>query len=230
MKTLRLYLLLVLTLLVCLDTCAGTPAARDLCARMERAGMVDVGKSDSTLVVQLVYAGSDNFVGRVLYPPELTRAYLHPEAARALLRASKALRTGHPDLRIKITDAARPMSVQRAMYEVVRGTPVVRYVSNPANGGGLHNYGLAVDVTLVDADGRELPMGTAVDHLGPESNIDKENELVAKGIISAEHLKNRLILRQAMQAAGFKPLASEWWHFNLRSRPEARRRYKLLDF
>ncbi len=204
--------------------------ADSLCRLMTSAGMVDAAASDPAIVVSLMYARDDNFTGAALYPADFSRAFLHPDAAAALAKAQEALTSAHPGLRILISDAARPMSVQRKMYQRVRGTRMAPYVSNPARGGGLHNYGLALDVTIVDALGRPLDMGTPIDHLGPEANIDREESLVTRGIISAEARRNRLILRQAMKAGGFKPLASEWWHFNLLSRPEAIRRYKLLDF
>ena len=95
------------------------------------------------------------------------------------------------------------------------------YVSNPAHGGGLHNYGLAVDITLCDAKGDSLPMGTKIDHLGIAAHIDQENQLVAKGTISKRAQQNRQLLRQVMRYAGFKPLRTEWWHFNFKSRAEA---------
>ena len=116
------------------------------------------------------------------------------------------------------------------MYKAVQGTSKARYVSNPANGGGLHNYGLAVDITIADQHGNELDMGTHVDHLGPEANIDKEQQLVASGVITEQARNNRMLLRKVMAAGGWKPLRSEWWHFNLRSRAIARSRYKRLDF
>lgn len=213
-----------------LSALAAAAAGGDADRRMADAGLVDVAAMDSTIVVDLIYATADNFVGEVMYVDGPTHAWLHPLAADALVKASAHLRKTHPGLRLKITDASRPMSAQRRMYRTVRGTSKAPYVSNPANGGGLHNYGMAVDVTLVDASGRELPMGTPVDHLGPEANITREEALVASGTITRQELDNRLILRKAMQAGGFKPLASEWWHFNLVSRPVARKRYRLLDF
>ena len=90
----------------------------------------------------------DNFVGRVLYT-DLHRAYLLPETARALHRAQTALQRKYPDYALKVYDAARPMRIQQRMWNAVAGTSKNIYVSNPARGGGLHNYGLAVDLTLV---------------------------------------------------------------------------------
>lgn len=205
-------------------------SATTLSESMIKAGLVDVGAMDSTIVVDLMYSRDNNFTGVRLYTDGLDKAYLHPSAARAVVKASETLAGIDPSLRLKICDAARPMSVQRLMYKVVRGTAAAPYVSNPANGGGLHNYGLAIDITIVDSLGNELPMGTKVDHLGREANIDREPELVARGVITEQELQNRLLLRKVMRAAGFKPLRSEWWHFNLCTRNEARRNYRRLDF
>jgi len=192
-------------------------------------GLVDIATLDTTIIVELMYASPDNFVGEIMYH-DITKAYLHPNAAKAILAASVALHDRYPSYNLKVCDAARPMSVQRQMYRKVRGTSKVRYVSNPANGGGLHNYGLAVDVTIVDEKGNELPMGTKVDHLGKEANIDREAELVKTGVLTASERENRELLRTVMKAGGFIPLKTEWWHFNLCSRAHARRHYRLLDF
>ena len=124
---------------------------------MERAGFVDVRSMDSTIRVSLMYARADNFTGRVLYT-DLHEAYLHPKAARALAKAQKILKTSHPELSLKVYDAARPMHIQQKMWNVVAGTPKNIYVSNPKNGGGLHNYGMAVDLTLCDAKGDTLSL------------------------------------------------------------------------
>ena len=212
---------------MCVTASAATAGTLD--DRMAREGMVSVAEECPDVVISLMYARDDNFTGVLLYD-SMETAWLHPEAARALARASKALKAERPDLRLMVKDAARPMSTQRKMYRVVRGTSKARYVSNPANGGGLHNYGMAVDITIVDSLGHELPMGTPVDHLGPEANIDREEELVNRRIITADERANRLLLRRAMRAGGFRPLRTEWWHFNLCTRSEARRRYCLLDF
>lgn len=201
-----------------------TPTER----RMAEAGMVDVLTLDSSLHVSLMYSRADNFTGRTLYR-DLSRAFLHPEAARALVAAQRALRRERPDLSLIVYDAARPMAIQAEMYRVVEGTDQAIYVSNPANGGGLHNYGLAVDLSLCDAaTGDTLPMGTVIDYMGPAAHTDAEEALVADGRMSAEALSNRRLLRRVMAAGGYRVLRTEWWHFNLRSRAEARRRYAVI--
>lgn len=194
---------------------------------LSQAGYVNVRELDPTLQVSLMYARADNFVGSVLYD-DLRQAYLHPEAAAALVKAQKRLKQLRPELSLKIYDAARPMHIQQKMWNKVKNTSMKIYVSNPAHGGGLHNYGLAVDITLCDAKGDSLPMGTKIDHLGIAAHIDQENQLVAKGTISKRAQQNRQLLRQVMRYAGFKPLRTEWWHFNFKSRAEAKRLYKVI--
>lgn len=189
-------------------------------------GLVDIHKLDSTISVELMYAKADNFVGEKMY--NFNKAYLHPKAAEALKKANKLLKEINPNLHLRVYDAARPMQVQQKMWNKVKGTAQQNYVSNPANGGGLHNYGLAVDVTIADSKGDTLPMGTAIDALTFASNIDREEELVRRGKITAEAAKNRLLLRTVMKKAGFRALRSEWWHFNYTTRADARKNYKVI--
>lgn len=194
---------------------------------MERQGMVDLRSVDPTIQVSLMYARPDNFTGKVLYA-DLHTAYLHPEAARALRKAQAELRRLRPELSLKVYDAARPMHIQQRMYDVVKGTPKNIYVSNPRNGGGLHNYGLAVDITLCDARGDTLPMGTKIDYMGELAHVSLESQMRKAGRLSATACRNRQLLRRVMAAGGFKVLRTEWWHFNLRTRAEARARYKVI--
>lgn len=199
-------------------------------SRLEQNGYIDVATVSPRIIVSLMYARDDNFTGKLLYTPDLlTRAYLHSDAAKALGKAQAILDSLAPGTRLLVKDAARPMAVQRRMFDAVKGTPKARYVANPAKGGGLHNCGIAVDITLADSEGRELPMGTPVDHLGVEANIDREEELVRRGVISETERQNRLLLRRVMRAAGFKTIRTEWWHFNLLPLREARLRYPLIQ-
>ena len=79
---------------------------------MDSLGLVNIADLDSSLVVKLMYTQADNFTGEVLYD-NLTEAYLHPDAAYALIEAQKALKKLHPSYSLIIYDAARPMSVQK---------------------------------------------------------------------------------------------------------------------
>ena len=195
---------------------------------MERQGMTNIHKVDPTIQVSLMYGRADNFCGKVLYK-DLREGYLHPLAAKALAKAQRRLKQLRPDLSLKVYDATRPMSIQQLMWDQVKDTPKDFYVSNPKNGGGLHNYGLAVDITLCRAEtGDTLDMGTKVDHMSSLSHIDREAQLVQQKRISLEAKKNRELLREVMTYAGFKPLRTEWWHFNFRTRAEAKKYFKVI--
>lgn len=195
--------------------------------KMQELGYVNVQSEAPDIQVSLMYARADNFTGQVLYT-DLREAYLHPNAAKALAKAQKLLKQSHPDLSLKVYDAARPMHIQQRMWNVVAGTPKALYVSNPKNGGGLHNYGMAVDLTLCDAKGDTLPMGTVIDYLGKYAHITHEAELVKHRLLTAEAKRNRELLRSVMRQTGFRPLNTEWWHFNFISRAEAKARYKPI--
>lgn len=202
--------------------------AEDLDTYLRNKGMVDISEIDSTIRVRLIYATPDNFLGKSVYTG-ITRAWLHPEAARKLVAAQQMLKKECPDLTLVVYDAARPMEVQRKMWALVRGTDKVNYVSNPSNGGGLHNYGMAVDVTILDEAGQPLPMGTPFDFFGEEAHTNNEDALRATGKITNEAFENRRLLRRIMRNAGFRVIPYEWWHFNACSRAEARESYPVLD-
>ena len=151
---------------------------------------MNIAEADSSIVVDLMYTRADNFTGKVLYE-DLHEAYLHPDAMKGLLLAQQELKKRYPGRRLIVYDAARPMSVQQKMWNVVKGTSKYIYVSNPARGGGLHNYGLAVDISILDEAGNPLPMGTEVDHLGPEAHITNEAALVQSGKMTKQEQANR---------------------------------------
>ena len=194
---------------------------------LQRRGYVNVKTADPSIFVSLMYARPDNFTGTTLYG-DLREAYLHPKAAAALAKAQKRLKQLRPDLSLKVYDAARPMSIQQKMWDKVKNTPKYFYVSNPAHGGGLHNYGMAVDITLCNLKGDTLDMGTKIDYMGSAAHIDREQQLVARRRISKRALRNRRLLREVMRYAGFRPLRTEWWHFNYVSRATARKYYKVI--
>lgn len=195
---------------------------------MERQGLVNVQRIDPSLRVNLMYARRNNFTGRILYT-DLREAYLLPAAARALRRAQRILKQRHPSYSIYIHDAARPMSIQQRMWNVVRHTRKQIYVSNPAHGGGLHNYGMAVDISIVDGRGRQLDMGTPVDYMGRKAHVRGEAAMVRQGLISRTALRNRRLLRSVMTQAGFHVLPTEWWHFNFKTRRQLRAgHYKVI--
>ncbi len=197
-------------------------------ARMRAAGLVDVHDVDSSIAVHLVYATPYNFMGKVLYH-DMSKAFMLPEMASGLVKANRLLKRLRPDLNLVVYDACRPVSVQWDMWNSVKGTYAEDYVANPETASGLHNYGAAVDVTLMDCTGHPLPMGSEYDFFGREARTDCEAELAAEGRITARELENRLLLRRVMTESGFLMIASEWWHFNLMPSAEAKRTLKIID-
>lgn len=195
---------------------------------MAERSLVDVSAMDTTLRVELAYATTANFLGKAVYAG-MTRAWLHPDAAGKLLAAHRLLKQEHPGWCFLLYDAARPMSVQRKMWALVRGTDKTNYVSNPANGGGLHNYGMAVDLTILDEKRTPLSMGTPFDYFGEEAHTNREEALLESGRITRAEYENRRLLRRIMRQAGFRSIPYEWWHFNACTRAEARESYSVID-
>lgn len=191
--------------------------------------LVDVRTLDPRIEVELKYNSTDNFLGVDLYQG-LSIAYLEPSFARRIARAQAELDRRHLGYRLRIYDAARPMSVQRRMYAHVAGTPLRVYVA-PVERGGRHNYGVAVDLTIVDERGEPLDMGTAFDHFGPEAHVGQEEHWVQMGRMARVAIEHRRLLREVMAEVGLRPYAREWWHYQERiSMSEVRKRYRRLDF
>ncbi len=189
--------------------------------------LVSIHNIDHTIFVDLKYVTTDNFTGRVLYD-DLTDAYLQPDVALMLAEAHRHLKILHPGLRLLVYDAVRPLSVQRIMWEYTKDTKYRSYIADPDKA-GLHNYGAAVDLTLADTLMRPLDMGTPFDYFGKAAGISNEQELLEQGVLNAQQIQNRQLLRQVMRHAGFRSISGEWWHFNACSLQEAKKRYALIE-
>lgn len=165
-----------------------------------RQDWVEVQKVVAGLIVERPYASTRNVFKTRFYSDE--RALLRRGTALKLRAAQQQL-AAH-NIRLKLWDGYRPPAVQRQMWNQVRDA---RYVADPDKGGSRHNRGCAVDVTLADASGRELEMPTGYDDFSTRAQAHaKDASPTAKA--------NRERLQNAMIGAGFKPLATEWWHFD----------------
>ena len=162
--------------------------------------LVDIGTKADGLVIDLRYTTADNYFKTAFYPKH-ARALLRPATAAKLAQAQAELKS--QGLSLKIWDAYRPLAVQRAMWKTL---PDARFVADPAKG-GRHNRGAAVDVTLVDAHGVELPMPTAHDDFSEKAGAHFN-------LVPPEIFKNREKLQQVMTKHGFTVFESEWWHFD----------------
>ncbi|MDE2146364.1 MAG: M15 family metallopeptidase [Burkholderiales bacterium] len=175
----------------------------------------------------LRYAGSDNFAGRRLYLG-LDCAWLRDEAAAGLETAGAWLAARRPGWRLRVLDALRPQRVQLAIWREVAGTPAEAYFADPARG-SIHSFGMAVDVTLLDPQGREADMGSGFDEMTPLSHPALHAEHLASGRLTAAQVAERRWLHDAMAAGGFHGIPTEWWHFDHGDRDRVRRELPRVD-
>ena len=164
------------------------------------------------LVVDLKYNGIDNFMQEDLYCG-FHEAYLHKLAFEKMQAACELLTKQNPGFQFLVFDALRPRSVQRKMRQFVQGTAYQEYVADP-NLGSLHNFGMAIDLTIVDQHQKELDMGTLFDDFADLAQPKLEEKFLLTGELNQTQFQNRQILRGIMTAAGFEQLPHEWWHYN----------------
>lgn len=152
-------------------------------------------------IYDMKYATEDNFLKAKVY--ECGECYLRLKTVKALILANQEfIKKGY---RIKLFDCYRPLDIQKKMWKIVSNP---KYVADPAKG-SIHNRGGAVDITLVDKNGKELEMGTHFDFFGIEASHSYDN-------LSQKVKENRKLLKSVMKKNGFNSFDSEWWHYNLK--------------
>lgn len=169
---------------------------------MDHIKLVDVTNVNSRICLDIRYATTNNIVRKAVY--SMAKAFLQEEAAAALSLVQHDLETEGCGL--KIWDAYRPLGVQHLLWACM---PDERYVANPETG-SFHNRGLAVDVTLVDADGFDLKMPTDFDDFTERAHLSYTQ-------LDEDVLAHRELLRLAMTRRGFNSLETEWWHYTFTS-------------
>lgn len=175
--------------------------------------MVSLQKWVPGIVLDLRYAGTNNFMKQNLYPTSINYTFMRQPAAKALALVQNELNAMGYGL--KIFDAYRPYSVTEKFWELVHDD---RYVADPKKGSG-HNRGIAVDLTIIDLKtNRELEMPTGFDNFTDSAHHDFMN-------LSLVVLKNRKLLKETMEKFGFMEFPTEWWHYSL---PEPER-FEVLD-
>jgi D-alanyl-D-alanine dipeptidase len=184
-------------------------------------------KESAAFRIDLKYATEDNFMNENVYG-EFNRAFLHEHAAAKLQVAAQLLKQKKPNYKFIIYDVLRPRSVQWIMWRKVEGTYQQDYIANPERGSN-HNFGMAVDLSILDENGNVLDMGTGFDEFDEMSQPRHEEKYLAEKKLSVQCHENRLLLRECMETAGFKQLASEWWHFDALPRAEIRERFKIVE-
>jgi zinc D-Ala-D-Ala dipeptidase len=167
--------------------------------------------SKDDVLFDIAYATTNNFTGRPVYARPA--CFLRPEAAACLRRAIELARPH--GLRLKIFDAYRPSEAQ---WKLWHHTPDPEFLADPRRGSP-HSRGVAVDLTLVDASGNELAMGTPFDAFTPLSHHGRTD-------LAPAVQANRLLLLGLMTAAGWDFYRNEWWHYQLF---DARNRFPVLS-
>ena len=165
--------------------------------------LVELVKLDPSIKLDMRYATTNNFTGRVLYSE--ARAFLTAAAAQALIRASAAAKADGYGL--NIYDAYRPWRVTRQLWDATPAGPKKNYVANPKRG-SKHNRGCAVDLTLYDLKtGFLVEMPTEFDDFSEKAHRDYSGA-------SPAAIANRVRLQNYLESQGFIGLSNEWWHFD----------------
>jgi zinc D-Ala-D-Ala dipeptidase len=184
-----------------------------LAARAQDNGLTEIIKRESTIRLDLRYATTNNFTGRVLY--DQARAFMQGVAAEALIRAHARARAD--GFGLTIFDAYRPWRVTKQLWDA---TPPAKrnYVANPAKG-SRHNRGCAIDLSLHSLKtGKLVDMPTGFDDFSERAHRDYRGA-------SPTALANRARLARYMEAEGFIGMSNEWWHFDYRDWAD----YPVLD-
>lgn len=192
-------------------------------------GLISIQSIDSSILVDLKYASTDNFMHQQLYFT-IKQLYLQRDVAERLSKSQKYLKTLHTNYSLLIYDGVRPVAIQQRMWDALDSIPVAergKFVSNPKNH-SVHNYGAAIDLTIVDENQRPLDMGTGYDDSRKIAYPSLEQQFLASGELSQQQINNRKLLRKVMSHQGFLNIPSEWWHFNAYTRAVVKQRYKVV--
>ena len=154
---------------------------------------------------------------------------MHKEVAEKLALLKASIKKKDERLSIIVFDCVRPRSVQYNMWEIVKGTDQQKYVAAPGGSGSMHNYGAAVDLSLIHLDTGYVDMGTPFDFFGDLAQPRYEEQYLKEGKISQDQFNNRRLFRAAMLQAGFHGILSEWWHFNAFPREEVKKKYQIVE-
>jgi D-alanyl-D-alanine dipeptidase len=178
------------------------------------ADLVELVTLDPGIRLDIRYATTNNFTGKVVYPE--ARAFLQRPAAMALVAAHRELaRHGYG---LMVHDGYRPWAITKLFWDMTAGSPMQEYVADPTSG-SKHNRGCAVDLTMYDlATGQIVQMPGDYDEATLRSYPDYRGG-------KPEERAKRDLLRAVMERQGFTVEPNEWWHFNYKDWPS----YPILD-
>jgi len=161
--------------------------------------LVNINEVNPHIIVDMRYATDDNFAKKRLY--DSNTCFLRKSTAVKLDAVQKELE--RMNLGLKVWDCYRPLSVQWVFWAIL---PDERYVADPRTG-SRHNRASAVDLTIVDSQGKELQMPTGFDDFSLRAGHRYQD-------LPAQAIRNRELLKGLMEKAGFIPLPEEWWHYD----------------
>ena len=150
------------------------------------------------VILDIRYASTNNVFDKVMYSDN--RCYLNISMQEKFEEAVALAQ--EQGLMLKIFDTSRPLKVQQYMYDKFPG----EFVSDPKTGSIPHCRGIAIDLTLADANSNELNMGSDFDEFSELAFHSYEN-------LDQEILDNRQLLLKIMTKAGWDFYDKEWWHY-----------------
>ncbi|WP_394775388.1 M15 family metallopeptidase [Flavobacterium sp.] len=163
---------------------------------------VNLKDYSNDFIYDMKYATEDNFLKAKVY--DCAECMLRYKTVQALIKANKDfIKKG---FKIKLYDCYRPLAIQQKMWEIVSNP---KYVADPKKG-SIHNRGGAVDISIVDINGKEVDMGTPFDFFGIRASHNYT-------MLSNDVKSNRKYLKSIMIKNGFNSFDSEWWHYNLKA-------------
>lgn len=194
-------------------------------AKNDASGFVLLSDYVPSIVQEIRYYSTYNFIGERIDGYEQPCAIITKEAARALKAVSNEMNV--KGYRLKIFDAYRPATAVKHFvlwgiedldqrmkpffYPNLEKTALFElgYIASQSS----HSRGSTVDLTLLDMQtGKEVDMGSPFDYFSEESHPDYKG-------VTEEQFENRMLLQSVMIKHGFEPIDCEWWHFTLKNEP-----------
>ncbi len=217
-------------------------------------GFVYLSDIDPSILQDMRYASMHNFVGKPIQGYKKPVCILTLPAAEALAKVQRELLKQNLSLKvydcyrpkmavdefINWSEDSNDQKMKTEFYPRVPKEQLFQqgYIAKKS----AHSSGSTVDLTIVDLSNTKqakyrpgqklvpcfeekskrfqdnsIDMGTGYDCLDPTAWISNEN-------ISKTAYQNRMLLKNLMVEAGFKPYRFEWWHFTLENQP-FRRQY-----
>ena len=149
---------------------------------LKDAGLVNIKDIAPSIAVDLKYSSTDNFLLADVYG-NLNDCYLQKDVAEKLAKAQRILQDKYPFYRLVVFDGVRPLSVQKTMWNALKipAEEKSKFISSPLEK-SLHNFGAAVDISIVNSDGWEMDMGTPYDYFGELGYPGLEQKMVEEEI------------------------------------------------